>query len=112
MKTSDLLLGMGFALMILVYIIQMYLTKRLLDELKARFTDQWAQLGKPSLILNNSLSNNAALISFLWYKKYLALDDADFSKRCLTARVFSLFALIFGIAWIAAVLTVILLTKK
>ena len=112
MKISDVIMGIGFAIMFLVWFIQMYLTKRLLDELKARFSDQWTQLGKPSLILNNSLSNNAAFMSFLWNEKYLGLNDADFSKRCLMTRRFFIFALIYATAFVMLGLVVILLTKK
>src|ERR1700734_4060052 len=99
MKTSDLFMGTGFALMIIIYIIQNYLIMRLLNELKTRFPGLWEQLGRPSLIMNNSLSNMAALTSFLWRKRYLDLNDVDFSERCATARMSSIFSLIFAMVW-------------
>jgi hypothetical protein len=112
MKPTDLLLCFGFALMLVIYIIQLYFIKRLLDELKTRFNDQWMQLGKPSLVFNNSLNNNLVLFSFLWHRKYLDLEDDAFSRRCLTVRTFSIFSIIFAIAWVTSVLVIILLTKE
>src|SRR5271154_5424755 len=112
MKLSDLIMCIGFGIMFLVYVIQMCLTKRFLDELKTRFTDKWTELGKPSLFLNNSIGNNISWLSYLWQKKYLSLNDPAFSNRCSTARRFSIFSLCVGVIWVAGGLCVILLTKK
>jgi hypothetical protein len=62
-------------LLCVLFAIAIYLQSRFLSILKGKHYDHWTALGSPSLIMNNSPSNNIAVIKFLWKKKYLEIND-------------------------------------
>lgn len=102
MNTSNILMCLGFASMIFLWVAQQYLTYNLLKTLMNRFPAQWESMGKPTMIMNNSLNGFIALYSFLWRKRYLNLEDPDFSKQCIFFRSFSIFSLVAAVLWIIA----------
>jgi len=48
--------------------------------LRTRHEQRWIALGKPSLILNNSISNGIAVTRFLWRRKYMELEDERLTR--------------------------------
>src|SRR5205809_5245169 len=54
----------------------------LLRSLRTRHEERWIALGKPSLILNNSISNGFAVQRFLWQRQYLDLEDEHITRLC------------------------------
>jgi hypothetical protein len=102
----------GFVAMILIVIGQWYCTQQVLKTLKNRFPEQWTVLGKPTLVMNNSLQNNKALYSFLWHKKYIDLGDETFSKQCSFLRSFSIFSITAASIWLLGGLVFILLNQE
>jgi hypothetical protein len=96
MKSIDLYVAVIVFILIIITLTQWYFVYRVLNTLKTRFPDSWVELGKPSLITNSSLRNNAALYSFLWNKKYLTFSDFQFKQECSTLRGFSIFSFIVG----------------
>jgi hypothetical protein len=102
---------MGFAAMAIIFVVHNYLIFQLFKTLETRFPELWAQLGKPSLIMNNSISNNLAIFSFLWNKKYRAQNDALFSKQCDIARFSSIFSVTCASIWVMFGLIYILLIE-
>ncbi|HWX21027.1 MAG TPA: hypothetical protein VN578_14095 [Candidatus Binatia bacterium] len=58
----------------------------------------WEALGRPTLFLNNSITNGLAVLRFLWRRDYSALGDRGFARfasflRCYMAAYFVLFVL-------------------
>jgi hypothetical protein len=98
--------------MAVIFVVQNYLLYRFFKTLQLRFNEQWVQLGKPSLIMGNSLGNSLAVFLFLWRRKYLGLDDVQFSKQCSTVLMFSIFSTIAAFIWVAAGLCFILMTRN
>lgn len=48
---------------------------RFLSILRTRHPSVWEGLGKPTLFVNNSISNSFSVIGYLFRQKYLSLDD-------------------------------------
>jgi hypothetical protein len=112
MSAGDLLMSCGFAVIITIWLVQMWFIYDFLRSLRLKFPQQWEQLGKPTLVFNNSLSNNWAVYRFLWRRDYIALGDEAFTRRCVAVRAFSIAALIAGVLWVAVVCAYIAATQK
>ena len=48
--------------------------------LRTRHPEKYEAIGKPSLIMNNSLSNNISFIKFLFKREWQDLDDAGLAS--------------------------------
>lgn len=53
-----------------------FLCYRLFKILETRYPEKYQSMGKPSLIMNNSLSSNITFIKFLFKREWRELDDA------------------------------------
>ncbi len=102
----------GFAVMIVIWLVQMWFIYDLLESLRLRFPQQWEKLGKPTLVLNNSLANNWAVWRFLRQRDYIALGDKAFTRRCTAMRTFLMVALFFAFLWVVVGFGYILATQK
>jgi uncharacterized membrane protein YidH (DUF202 family) len=63
-----------FILIILAVVI-LYLNYKLLSMLRQNHPQKWRELGSPSLIINNSIQNNVAVLRFLKNKEYVSIGD-------------------------------------
>lgn len=52
-----------------------YLCHRMFGILRTRHPEKYEAMGKPTLIMNNSISNNLSFIKFLFKREWRALDD-------------------------------------
>jgi hypothetical protein len=50
--------------------------------LRRHHEQTWIALGRPSLVLNNTITNGFAVLRFLWRKDYLELDDPRLTRLC------------------------------
>ncbi len=53
-----------------------FLCYRIFKILETRHPEKYESMGKPSLIMNNSLSNNIAFMKFLFKREWRALSDS------------------------------------
>jgi hypothetical protein len=74
--------------------------RQFLRMLRTRHEQTWIALGKPSLILNNSISNSIAVTRFVWRREYMELEDEWLTR-------FGGFMLLYQIGWL--ILLVLLL---
>jgi hypothetical protein len=73
-----------------------------LRRLSTRHVETWTQLGRPSLIRNNSIANNFSTLRFLRKKEYVALQDVVLTR--LAKIVWAqglLYLLVFGSSLLA-----------
>ncbi len=63
---------------------------RFLRELRLRHADIWESLGRPTLIMNNSISNGLAVLRFLWRRDYESIDDPEFVRLARRLRIFNI----------------------
>ena len=98
-----------FGLMGIIFIAQNVLMFRFFKTLETRFHDEWTALGRPSLIMGNSLNNSLSVCSFLWKKKYLSLGDTEFTAQCSVVRTFSIFSFTAATIWVICVYIFIML---
>jgi hypothetical protein len=56
----------------------------------AVITEPWRELGSPTLILNNSISNSLRMIRFVWSGEYRVLDDSVLDTLGTMARVYTI----------------------
>jgi len=70
-----------------------------LSRLRTRHAQTWEALGRPTLFLNNSISNSLAVLRFIWRRDYRNMTDkqlirfATFLRGYLIAYIV-LFALV------------------
>lgn len=83
-----------FGVLICAVIIGLYLSHRVYKILENRHPEKYEAMGKPSLIMNNSISNNISFIKFLFKREWRELDDPALSKLSLFLLIFSLAYLI------------------
>jgi hypothetical protein len=89
----------AFVILMISCIVGFALHSYFLRELRSRHPDIWESLGRPTLIMNNSISNGLAVQRFLWRREYESLDDPEFVQLSRVLRTFGiaylvLFALI------------------
>jgi|ERR1035437_5711222 hypothetical protein len=88
------MLFLSFILMAAV-VVGLAMQHRLLKDMRTRHAAVWESLGSPTLIMNNSVSNNLAVMRFLWRKEYQSIDDPDFVALARAVRIYSIAYLIF-----------------
>lgn len=57
-----------------------FLCYRLFKILETRHPDKYESMGKPSLIMNNSLSTNITSMKFLFKREWRELEDSGLAK--------------------------------
>jgi hypothetical protein len=82
------LLPILFITLVVSAVFGLALQHNFLTRLRKRHTQTWEALGRPTLLLNNSLTNSFAVLQFLWRREYHALDDSQSVKLAGILRVF------------------------
>ena len=82
----NVLFGLLFVSILVWFALCLWLFKRL----EEWHPEKYAAMGKPSLIMNNSLSNNISFLNFLANREYLDLNDPAISKLAQFMRVYFL----------------------
>lgn len=74
--------------------IYLVLITRLFSQLRAQHPDVYETLGRPSMILNNTIGNNVRVVRWLWRKDFLSLSDAHTvaSARRIRTLLITLYA--------------------
>lgn len=70
----------------------------LLTHLRSQHAVLWESLGKPTLLMINSASNNLSTQKFIWASSSLVIPDPDLKRLILMNRVL---AIIYG-GWFVA----------
>jgi hypothetical protein len=87
-----------FVILALVFVAGFALTHAVLRRLRARHADTWEALGRPTLIMNNSISNSLAVIRFIFRRDYSDWDDPEFTRMADSLRVFWIvYTIFFGL---------------
>ena len=79
-----------------------FLCYRLFKILETRHPERYETMGKPSLIMNNSLSSNITFMKFLFKREWQELDDSGL-------EVLGKFMLFFFVIYTVGFLTLFLL---
>jgi hypothetical protein len=82
-----------FILMLVCCPVGLVLHAVFLSQLRSRHMQTWEVLGRPTLLLNNSIANCFAVQRFLWRREYRDLGDVPFAR-------FASFLLYYQIAYI------------
>jgi predicted PurR-regulated permease PerM len=77
-----------FPALMIIIAIYLFTLSRFFRELKDYEPDVWSRLGSPSLIMNNSISNNIKFLGFLFRNEYMNLkqelvSEAKYIKKLL-----------------------------
>ncbi|MCL1050455.1 hypothetical protein L2755_12565 [Shewanella abyssi] len=79
-----------FGLLFLSVLVWFFLCHRLFKILELRHPEKYESMGKPSLIMNNSISNNMAFMRFLFKSEWRELDDSGVTSLSKGMLVFFL----------------------
>lgn len=78
--TTDFLTVAIFPSLFVMVVVWFVLITRLFKKLEHDHPDKYAEMGRPSLFLRNSISSNFATMKFLFAREHKALNDAKLSK--------------------------------
>jgi hypothetical protein len=62
--------------------------------LRLNHSTTWQHLGSPSLVMNNTISNNISVLRWLWKKEYLELEDSRLTRFAQGIIVFQVFYIV------------------
>ena len=77
-----------FSVMFISVFVWFGLCVRLFRLLETRHPDKYNAMGRPSLIMNNSISNNILFMKFLFKREYSELNDPSVSRLGQLMRAF------------------------
>lgn len=82
--TSVVLAVFGsLALLLIIGVVQ---THRVISILREEHEDLYDSLGRPTLLLNNSVSNSSRLVAFIWSGRVREASDPDLLRCALRLR--------------------------
>jgi hypothetical protein len=84
-----------FFILVVSVVFGLAMHSRLLRDMRSRHPGVWESLGRPTLVVNNTISNGLAVQRFLWRKEYEALGDPEFERLARRLRTFGICYLIF-----------------
>jgi uncharacterized membrane protein len=84
-----------FLVLLVAFVIGLTMHYHFLREMRSRHPALWESLGRPTLVMNNSVSNGLAVQRFLWRKDYEALQDHEFVLLARRLRTFNIAYLVF-----------------
>jgi hypothetical protein len=84
-----------FIILMTCVVIGFAMHSQLLRQLRARHPQVWESLGRPTLIMNNSVANGLAVQRFLWRKEFQTLGDPEFARLAERLRTFGICYLVF-----------------
>jgi len=73
----------------------------MLLRLKKTDVDEWIRIGKPDVILNNSIKNNLLVLAYIFSNKHKASGDWRLTAYVWTVRVIGTAALLSGL-WLVS----------
>lgn len=76
------MLPVFWGLLLVATIAVLFLQGRLYSMLQHRYPRHYAELGRPRLLGNNGLRVQAALLKYLFGRRYLQLDDSALEQLC------------------------------
>lgn len=92
-----------FGILLCSAFVWFFLCYRFFKILETRHFEEYEAMGKPSLIMNNSLSSNIKLMKFLFKRKWRELDDSELAKL---SRLMLVFFVIYMIGFLALLFSV------
>ena len=101
---SALLLSL-FITLVVAAVVGLGLQHRLLTRLRTHHVLTLEALGRPTLIINNSLTNSVAVLRFLWRRDYRALDDSQLVRLAGRLRVILVVYVLLFVSIIAFVIS-------
>ena|SRR5258706_6573507 len=69
------LLPILFIALVMSAVVGFVIQHAFLTRLRTHHTPIWEALGRPTLFLNNSITNSIAVLRFLWRREYQTLGD-------------------------------------
>jgi hypothetical protein len=84
----DILLGGLFALLTVLVGVGIIYYEKLLRILKERHTSIWRSLGSPTLLMNNTISNQKLMMAYINKKDYLNSKDQELIRLASFLRFF------------------------
>ena len=84
-----------FVVLMVLAIVGIYLQHNFISLLKQTHHEKWEELGRPGLVMNNSVKNNIAIFNFLRKKEYLEISDHKLTKTSLFLWNFGRIYLVF-----------------
>ncbi len=94
---NEMILPLSFGILIAAVLVGFNSSRKMMKILKERHKDIWEKLGKPSLFLNNSISNNLSMRKYLRRKEYEKTNDSEFIDVCNFNRIYTkLYFILFG----------------
>ncbi len=88
MRFLTYILVAGFISIPIFAVIICYFHSSLMTSLRNDHPEKWQELGSPTLIKNNSIRSNIAMIKFLMKNEYLELNDHNLTNKCSFLRIF------------------------
>lgn len=70
----------SIAVLAVFAVVIIYFNYQLLVLLRKNYPIKWRDLGSPTLIINNSIKNNMAVLKFLKNKEYLEMNNQRLTK--------------------------------
>ena len=90
-----------FTLGILSVGLWFYLCNKLFKTLKLKYPQKYEEIGKPSLIMNNSIGNNILFLKFILKNEYKVLQDSSLNSLCGFMKIFFIVYTSVFLAWLA-----------
>lgn len=101
---KNLAFELPFLVLIVSVIYYLYLVSKLFNLLKLNHYQAWVDLGKPSLVINNSISNSVSAAAFIRERRFENLGDDALNIIGNRARRLLVFARAFFYILLAFVL--------
>ncbi len=102
----NILLPNIFAILIIAFCIGVIALNKMLKLLKQKHHQKWIDLGKPTLLGNNSIANNQAVFQFLSKKEYEEIEDPDLNSICKFNKLFlEIYFCVFAVALVVFIFT-------
>lgn len=97
-----------FLLLMVLFIVGLRKYSLILTILRTQHASVWRELGRPSLVANNSMENGIVMLSFLLKRRFMDLSDSSFESVC---NAYISFLKIYIVLFILNVITVIALIR-
>ncbi len=95
---NELILPISFGVLFVAVLAGFIPSYKMHKIFRVRHQNLWEKLGKPTMILNNSIANNLSVLRFLWKKEYEKTKDSELIAVCRFNRIyFQIYLIFFGI---------------
>jgi hypothetical protein len=83
----SIIISIGSILLLTLVGIYFYYFDKLKELLKSKYKEDYEAMGKPTLVMNSSISNNLSFHKYLSAKKYVKHNDDELNTACKTVYV-------------------------